>query len=115
MYPLYQQRAIFEGLSNLSASTTAASAALPGFTLSRSAWLGSQRYGGALWSGDTESTFESLQLQLRAGLNAQMSGVAIWTTDIGGFMLGRNQIDDPYFHEVTDSLWCVVRVNSPIH
>jgi alpha-D-xyloside xylohydrolase len=115
MYPLYQQRAIYDGLTNLtdtatsttsssssggSSGSSAMAAPMPGFTLSRSAWLGSQRYGGALWSGDTESTFESLQLQLRAGLNAQMSGIAWWTTDIGGFMLGRNQITDPYFREL---------------
>ena len=36
----------------------------------RCAWLGSQRYGVVLWSGDIASTFDSLRKQLKAGLNA---------------------------------------------
>jgi len=68
------------------------------FSLSRSGWAGSQRFGGAIWSGDIESTFESLQLQVRAGLNIALSGIAWWTTDIGGF--GGGNTDDPYFREL---------------
>jgi alpha-D-xyloside xylohydrolase len=45
----------------------------------------SQRYGAALWSGDIPATFESLSAQIRAGLNAAVSGIPWWTTDIGGF------------------------------
>jgi len=44
-------------------------------TLCRSAWAGSQRYGAAVWSGDIPSTFEMLQIQVRAGLNIAMSGI----------------------------------------
>jgi hypothetical protein len=51
--------------------------------LSRSTWAGGQRYGGAVWSGDTESTFEDLNNQFRAGLNVLLSGVTYWTSDIG--------------------------------
>jgi alpha-D-xyloside xylohydrolase len=54
-------------------------------TLSRSAWAGSQRFASVVWSGDIASTFESLQAQVRAGLNMSMSGIPWWTTDIGGF------------------------------
>jgi alpha-D-xyloside xylohydrolase len=54
-------------------------------SLVRSAWAGSQRYGAALWSGDIPTTFDSLAAQVRAGLNAAMSGIPWWTTDIGGF------------------------------
>jgi alpha-D-xyloside xylohydrolase len=54
-------------------------------SLVRSAWAGSQRYGAALWSGDIPTTFESLAAQVRAGLNAAVSGIPWWTTDIGGF------------------------------
>jgi alpha-D-xyloside xylohydrolase len=56
--------------------------------LVRSAWAGSQRFGAALWSGDIPPTFESLQQQVRAGLNVAMSGIPWWTTDIGGFAGG---------------------------
>jgi alpha-D-xyloside xylohydrolase len=53
--------------------------------LGRSAWAGSQRYGGATWSGDTQSTWEDFNQQFRAGLNMVMTGLPYWTTDIGGF------------------------------
>jgi alpha-D-xyloside xylohydrolase len=57
-------------------------------SLVRSAWAGSQRFGAALWSGDIPPTFESLQAQVRAGMNVAMSGIPWWTTDIGGFAGG---------------------------
>ena len=56
--------------------------------LVRCAWLGSQRYGVVLWSGDIVSTFDSLRKQLKAGLNVAMCGIPWWTTDIGGFING---------------------------
>jgi alpha-D-xyloside xylohydrolase len=57
-------------------------------SLVRSAWAGSQRYGAALWSGDIPTTFESLAVQVQAGLNAAISGIPWWTSDIGGFSGG---------------------------
>jgi alpha-D-xyloside xylohydrolase len=69
-----------------------------GFLLSRSAWLGSQRHPVVIWSGDVNSTFADLARQVRAGLNMAMSGIAWWTTDIGGFKGG--DIRDPAFHEL---------------
>ena len=66
--------------------------------LCRSAWAGSQRYGAAVWSGDIPSTFESLRVQVRAGLNMAMSGIPWWTTDIGGFYKG--DPDDPAYREL---------------
>ena len=66
--------------------------------LCRSAWAGSQRYGVAVWSGDTPSTFESFRTQVRAGLNMAMSGIPWWTADIGGFFKG--DPDDPAYREL---------------
>jgi alpha-D-xyloside xylohydrolase len=66
--------------------------------LCRSAWAGSQRFGAAVWSGDIQSTFEALQVQVRAGLNIGLSGIPWWTTDIGGFYGGHT--DSPYFREL---------------
>jgi alpha-D-xyloside xylohydrolase len=66
--------------------------------LCRSAWAGSQRYGAAVWSGDIPSTFESLRVQVRAGLNMAMSGIPWWTTDIAGFYKG--DPDDPAYREL---------------
>lgn len=67
-------------------------------SLARSAWAGSQRHGIALWPGDTASTFDSLAVQMRAGLNAAMSGIPWWHTDIGGFQGG--DPDDPAYREL---------------
>jgi alpha-D-xyloside xylohydrolase len=63
-------------------------------SLVRSAWAGSQRFGAALWSGDIPPTFESLQVQVRAGLNVALSGIPWWTTDIGGFAGGDPDSDE---------------------
>ncbi|MEI7883886.1 MAG: glycoside hydrolase family 31 protein [Clostridia bacterium] len=66
--------------------------------LVRCAWLGSQRLGVVLWSGDIASTFESLRKQMKAGLHIAMCGIPWWTTDIGGFLFGHP--DDPEFREL---------------
>ena len=66
--------------------------------LLRCAWVGSQRYGALVWSGDTDSSFRSLRNQLRAGLNMGIAGIPWWTTDIGGFHGG--DVRDPHFQEL---------------
>ncbi len=66
--------------------------------LIRCAWLGSQRYGALVWSGDVMATYEALRCQVRAGLNMAMSGIPWWTTDIGGFDGGTN--DAPEYRKL---------------
>jgi alpha-D-xyloside xylohydrolase len=66
--------------------------------LARSGWAGSQRYGSAVWSGDTSSSFNDLNEQFRAGLNMVMSGIPYWTSDIGGYNGGN--ISSPVFREL---------------
>lgn len=53
--------------------------------MTRCAWVGSQKYGSAVWSGDIRSSFESLRDQLSAGLNIGIAGIAWWNSDTGGF------------------------------
>jgi alpha-D-xyloside xylohydrolase len=55
------------------------------FLLTRSAFLGQQRNGATVWSGDVYSTYWGLQHQVAAGLNFALSGNPYWTTDIGGY------------------------------
>ena len=64
-------------------------------TLARSAWIGSQRYGVVLWSGDVRSTWDDLRRQVPAGLNVSLAGIPWWTTDIGGFH-GGTPADEAY-------------------
>ncbi|HXP57903.1 MAG TPA: glycoside hydrolase family 31 protein [Streptosporangiaceae bacterium] len=66
--------------------------------LIRCCWAGSQKYATLLWSGDVHSTFESFRMQFAAGLNAGISGIPWWTTDIGGFTGGNGE--DPQFREL---------------
>lgn len=69
--------------------------------LIRCAFLGSQRFGVVLWSGDIASDFDSLRRQIKVGLHVAMSGIPWWTTDIGGFSGG--DPDDPAYRE------CLIR------
>jgi alpha-D-xyloside xylohydrolase len=55
------------------------------FILTRSAFVGQQRYAAATWSGDTSSTWTALRAQIPAGLAFCLSGIPYWTMDIGGF------------------------------
>jgi alpha-D-xyloside xylohydrolase len=89
-YPLLHERGFYEHIRE--AGETAV------LNLCRSAWAGSQRYGAAVWSGDINSTFEALQVQVRAGLNIGLSGIPWWTTDIGGFYGG--DPESPTFREL---------------
>jgi alpha-D-xyloside xylohydrolase len=55
------------------------------FLLSRSAWLGTAKYGHAVWSGDTSSDWEDFALQIPTALGAGLSGIGLWTSDLGGY------------------------------
>lgn len=80
-------------------------------SLLRCGWVGSQKYGALLWSGDVNSTFESLRDQVAAGLNMGLAGIPWWNTDIGGFMT--NDVKDPAFHELLIR-WFEYAVFTPI-
>lgn len=66
--------------------------------LVRCAWLGSQKYGALVWSGDILSTYEDFRKQICAGLHMGLCGIPWWTTDIGGFHGGVTE--DPDFQEL---------------
>jgi alpha-glucosidase/alpha-D-xyloside xylohydrolase len=55
------------------------------FALHRNCYAGIQRWGW-LWSGDTFSTWKTLETQIAMGISAGLSGVPYWGTDIGGFV-----------------------------
>jgi alpha-D-xyloside xylohydrolase len=90
VYPLMYAKTFFDGMKAAGQDRI--------LNLLRCAWAGSQRYGALVWSGDIQSTFESLRNQLTAGLNMGIAGIPWWTTDIGGFFGG--EVTDPHFHEL---------------
>ena len=55
------------------------------FLLTRSGFLGEQRYSTATWSGDIGTSWTDMRMQMAAGLNFSMSGIPFWGMDIGGF------------------------------
>ncbi len=63
--------------------------------LVRCAWVGSQRYGALVWSGDIWSSYEDFRKQICAGIHMGICGIPWWTTDIGGFH-GGNIYDDNF-------------------
>lgn len=65
--------------------------------MTRCAWVGSQKYGAAVWSGDVRSNFASMRDQLSAGLNIGIAGIPWWNSDTGGFFADTR---DPHFTEL---------------
>jgi len=62
------------------------------FILTRSAFLGVQRYAHC-WSGDVESNWHTLAQQIHGALNFSLCGLPYWNSDIGGFFTWRNYPD----------------------
>ncbi|MCR5461273.1 MAG: DUF5110 domain-containing protein [Acetatifactor sp.] len=55
--------------------------------LTRSGYLGQQRFGTILWSGDISASWETLRRQIAAGLHFCASGLPYWTVDVGAFFV----------------------------
>ncbi len=86
LYPYYYLKMAYDGFRSMSTENPV--------TLTRCAYLGSQKFGALVWSGDIPSTFESLSCQVKAGLNMAMCGIPWWNTDIGGFYGGDTQSEE---------------------
>jgi len=56
------------------------------FLLIRQSFAGEQRNAATLWSSDITCTFASLRNQIPQGINACVSGIPYWTSDIGGYL-----------------------------
>ena len=51
-----------------------------------------------MWSGDIQSTFDELYLQVRVLQSMALSGQALWTNDGGGYANG--DPSDPVFQQL---------------
>ena len=67
--------------------------------LTRSGFIGIQRYGAINWSGDVGNDWETLRRQIAGGLNLMATGQPWWTYDAGGFFRPGNQYTDPDYQE----------------
>lgn len=90
MYPYFYSQLVYDGMKKIGRKDVV--------TLSRCAYLGAQKFGTVVWSGDIRSSFESLTEQIKSGLNMAMCGIPWWNTDIGGFYGGN--IESDYFREL---------------
>jgi alpha-glucosidase/alpha-D-xyloside xylohydrolase len=55
------------------------------WSLQRNGYPGIAQWGGWVWSGDTESSWKTLEAQIAVGLNYSISIGPFWGSDIGGF------------------------------
>ena len=55
------------------------------FFMYRAGWAGMQRFGASFLCGDENRSWSGLKAQIPAMLGMQMSGLSMFTTDIGGF------------------------------
>lgn len=103
-YALYHNRGIYEGQRSVTDEKRVVN-------LTRSGYLGQQRYGNILWSGDIAATWDTLHHQIAAGLGFSASGLPYWTMDIGAFFIKDglpwywkgdydNTVNDPEYREL---------------
>ncbi|MBZ0295265.1 MAG: DUF5110 domain-containing protein [Anaerolineae bacterium] len=79
-YSLLHSQGIYEGQRQTTSDKRVAN-------LTRSAYIGQQRYGTITWSGDVSATWDTLRRQIADGLNFCATGLPYWTTDIGAFFV----------------------------
>jgi alpha-D-xyloside xylohydrolase len=93
-YPLMVCQAVYEGQRKTTSDKRVC-------ILTRSAFLGQQKYGAINWSGDVGGNWDSYRRQIVAGLNYNITGLPYWTTDIGGFFRpGNSQYTDKKYKEL---------------
>ncbi len=90
IYPYYYNKLFYDGLKKAGEEEI--------ISLTRAAWIGSQKVGALVWSGDIPSTFDALRMSVKTGLNMAMCGIPWWNSDIGGFWGG--DIESDYFREL---------------
>ena len=79
-YSLLHSQGIYEGQRRVTGEKRVVN-------LTRSAYLGQQRYATVTWSGDTAARWETLRRQIADGLNFCATGMPYWTLDIGAFFV----------------------------
>lgn len=75
------------------------------FSIQRNGYAGLQQYG-FLWSGDTNSQWDTLRTQIASGLNTGLSGIPYWGTDTGGFFSTKELTAELYVRWFQFSAFC---------
>lgn len=66
------------------------------WSLQRNGFPGIAQWGGWVWSGDTETSWKTLEAQIAVGLNYSLSIGPYWGSDIGGFYPNRDLTGELY-------------------
>jgi alpha-D-xyloside xylohydrolase len=77
LYPYLYNEAVYEAVAEVNGDEEAV-------VWGRSAWTGSQSFP-MHWGGDPQTSWSGMAAALRGGLSASLSGIALWSHDIGGF------------------------------
>lgn len=88
VFPLMHASGVYEGHRAQHDALTEAKRVM---IMTRSGFVGMQRYGAGTWSGDITSSWETLANQIPAALNYSACGIPSWNSDIGGFFNGNYQ------------------------
>ena len=95
--------ATYEGLTKLKNDKTAVGEynyKKRNFIISRGGFAGVHRYAG-IWTGDSASSWDFLQINIPEVLNVGLSGLPISGCDIGGFGKGSGSVTENGTHNVT--------------
>ena len=85
VFPLMHASGVYDGHRGQKAEFTEAKRCM---IMTRSGFVGMQRYGAGTWSGDVTASWETLARQIPAALNYSACGIPSWNSDIGGFFNG---------------------------
>ena len=88
VFPLMHASGVYDGHRGQKAELTEAKRVM---IMTRSGFVGMQRYGAGTWSGDITASWETLANQIPAALNYSACGIPSWNSDIGGFFNGSYQ------------------------
>ena len=92
-YPLFHSETIYDGQRMANPEKRVVN-------LTRSGYLGQQRYGTCTWSGDIAGDWVTFRRQIPAGLNFCMTGLPYWTTDTAGFFHPNGQYQSEDYNDL---------------
>lgn len=76
------------------------------WALFRNGYLGITKWDGWIWSGDTQSSWKTLQAQIAVGINTSLSLTPYWGSDIGGFYPNRDLTGELYVRWFQFAAFC---------
>ncbi|MBQ0020137.1 MAG: DUF5110 domain-containing protein [Bacteroidales bacterium] len=104
VFPLMHASGVYEGHRDQHSAETEAKRVM---IMTRSGFLGMQRYGAGTWSGDINTNWQTFANQIPAALNYSSCGIPSWNSDIGGFF-GSNDDAELYVRWIQFGAFCTI-------